>query len=103
MNNPLRYGGQTYFQAGFLEKDAGTILQVVRNPAWLTPYFACIVVGLGLLVQFSMHFFGFLKKSANRRSATAKKPKESPELAPVGASFAAQGAGSAPTSKRRNS
>jgi hypothetical protein len=104
MNNPLRYGGETYFQGGFLEKDAGTILQVVRNPAWLAPYLACIVVGLGLLVQFSMHFFGFLKKSANRRSAPARKPKDSPaELDPVGASLAAQGAGGASTSKRRNS
>ena len=47
MNNPLRYAGKRIIKAGF-RKDAGTILQVVRNPAWLTPYFACIVVGLGL-------------------------------------------------------
>jgi ABC-type transport system involved in cytochrome c biogenesis permease subunit len=74
MNNPLRYGGETYFQGGFLPENAGTILQVVRNPAWLTPYFACIVVGLGLLVQFSMHFFGFLKKTSGRRSFSPAKP-----------------------------
>src|SRR5207253_2164251 len=33
MNNPLRYAGRTYYQAGFDEKHPGvTILQVVQNP-----------------------------------------------------------------------
>ncbi|MBL9170359.1 MAG: cytochrome c biogenesis protein CcsA [Verrucomicrobiales bacterium] len=73
MNNPLRYGGETYYQAGFLEKDAGTILQVVRNPAWLAPYSSCIVVGLGLLIHFSIHFFKFLKESPSRRTAPVKR------------------------------
>ena len=77
MNNPLRYGGETYFQGGFLENDSGTILQVVRNPAWLTPYFACVVVGLGLAIQFSISFSAFLRKrSRNRTSPAAKQAKE---------------------------
>jgi hypothetical protein len=38
----------------------------VRNPSWLTPYFACLVVGAGLSVQFLMHLFGFVAK---RRTA----------------------------------
>ncbi|HAV63704.1 MAG TPA: ResB protein required for cytochrome C biosynthesis [Verrucomicrobiales bacterium] len=66
MNEPLRYAGATYFQASFDEKNPNvTILQVVRNPAWLTPYVAVIIVGAGLLVQFLMHLFKF----ASRRKA----------------------------------
>jgi hypothetical protein len=66
MNNPLRYHGQTYFQAGFEPGDTGTILQVVRNPASLTPYIACSLVALGLVVQFLMHLFGFARKRAQQ-------------------------------------
>ncbi len=66
MNNPLRYGGETYYQGGFEPGDTVSILQVVKNPAWLTPYLSCILVGVGLLVQFGMHLTGFLKKSRTR-------------------------------------
>jgi len=62
MNNPLRYNGETYYQASFDKDDHGTVLQVVRNPSWLAPYFACILVGLGLIVQFGMGLFGFAFK-----------------------------------------
>jgi hypothetical protein len=62
MNNPLRYGGETYYQGGFEPGDTVTILQVVRNPSWLTPYIACLMVSLGLLVQFLSHLVGFAKK-----------------------------------------
>jgi len=66
MNNPLRYGGETYYQASYDKDDKGTVFQVVRNPSWLTPYFACVVVGLGLLGQFMVHLIGFF----NRRRST---------------------------------
>ena len=67
MNNPLRAGGETFYQASFDPNDPRvTILQVVRNPGWLTPYFACLLVTLGLFVQFGIHLFGFAQK---RRSA----------------------------------
>jgi hypothetical protein len=62
MNNPLRYAGDTYYQSGFDPDDQGTILQVVRNPGWLTPYAACIVVSLGLLMQFGYHLVQFILK-----------------------------------------
>lgn len=62
MNNPLRYGGETYYQSGFDERDPRvSILQVVRNPSWLTPYFACLLVGVGLTLQFMAHLMDFLK------------------------------------------
>jgi hypothetical protein len=66
MNNPLRYAGETYYQASFDLDNHGTILQVVRNPSWLTPYLSCIMVGAGLVVQFMTHLIGFVTK---RRAA----------------------------------
>ena len=62
MNNPLRYGGETYYQGGFEPGDTISILQVVRNPSWLTPYIACALVSFGLLFQFLFHLVGFAKK-----------------------------------------
>jgi hypothetical protein len=66
MNNPLRYAGETFYQASYDQDDHGTILQVVHNPSWLTPYFSCILVGAGLVVQFMTHLLGF---SFKRRTA----------------------------------
>jgi ResB-like family len=66
MNNPLRYGGETFYQADWDKDNHGTILQVVHNPSWLTPYLSCILVGLGLVVQFMSHLVGFTMK---RRTA----------------------------------
>lgn len=60
MNNPLRYGGLTFYQAGFQNNDRTTILQVVHNPSWLFPYVACGLMSLGLLVQFGVHLAGFV-------------------------------------------
>jgi hypothetical protein len=62
MNNPLRYAGETYYQASFFPDDSGTVLQVVRNPSWLTPYVACVMVAGGLVIQFLSHLVGFAKK-----------------------------------------
>ncbi len=66
MNNPLRYAGLTFYQAGFENNDTTTVLQVVRNPSWLIPYIACGVITLGLLLQFGIHLAGFFTK---RRAA----------------------------------
>jgi hypothetical protein len=63
MNNPLRYAGLTFYQASF-EKDNPqiSILQVVRNPSWLLPYVSCLLMGLGLLVQFGIHLVNFIDR-----------------------------------------
>lgn len=71
MNNPLRYAGLTFYQYQMgkdeLDRSRGTsTLQVVRNPSWLTPYVGCLVVGLGLTVQFMIHLVAFVSK---RRTA----------------------------------
>jgi ResB-like family len=60
MNNPLRYSGLTFYQAGFDNNDHTTILQVVRNPSWLVPYIACSAIALGLIIQFMIHLVGFV-------------------------------------------
>lgn len=62
MNNPLRYSGLTFYQASYDPDDGGSVLQVVRNPGWLTPYFSCLLVGAGLIVQFLQHLIPFLKR-----------------------------------------
>jgi hypothetical protein len=66
MNAPLRYGGETFYQASFLPGDRVSILQVVRNPAAITPYVACSLVAAGLIVQFLTHLFGFARKRAQQ-------------------------------------
>lgn len=62
MNNPLRYSGLTFYQASYDPDDGGSVLQVVRNPGWLTPYLSCLLVGIGLVVQFLQHLIPFLKR-----------------------------------------
>ena len=62
MNNPLRYDGRTFYQASFDTDNEGTILQVVKNPGWLTPYLACILIATGMIVQFLSHLVPFLKR-----------------------------------------
>ena len=70
MNHPLRYAGLTFYQyqmdAGQAAREAGrpqsSVLQIVRNPGWLTPYIGCAMVALGLVIQFMVHLVGFLSK-----------------------------------------
>ena len=89
MNNPLRYQGETFYQASFDPDDHGSILQVVHNPSWLTPYLSCVLVAAGLLIQFLGHLVPFLKRrlatpasaatpaAGNAaRGKTASKPKK---------------------------
>ena len=62
MNHPLRYRGETFYQAGFQKDDSATILQVVHNPSFVAPYLACVIVAAGLLTQFGFHLVGFARK-----------------------------------------
>jgi hypothetical protein len=93
MNNPLRYRGETFFQASFEPGDQGTILQVVRNPASITPYVACSLVALGLITQFLMHLIGFARKRAQLSQST---PAKRTPLVPVAVPVAANGKRSHP-------
>ncbi|CAI8324734.1 MAG: Cytochrome c biogenesis protein Ccs1 [Opitutia bacterium UBA7350] len=62
MNHPLRYEGLTFYQASFSPDETATILQVVRNPGWLLPYFSVLLMGLGMTYQFGLHFIKYLNK-----------------------------------------
>jgi hypothetical protein len=61
MNDPLRYRGETFYQADFDKNtEKGTILQVVRNPGWLIPYISCSLVTLGMMIHFGLSLNRFL-------------------------------------------
>ena len=75
MNNPLRYAGETYFQASFEPGDKVTILQVVRNPAALTPYVSCVLVGLGLMIQFLSHLIKFGRRHSDQGGGSTPATK----------------------------
>ena len=67
MNNPLRYGGETYYQGSFDPgDDRVSILQVVKNPAWTTPYIACALVGFGMALHFILKLSAFVKEQKKR-------------------------------------
>jgi hypothetical protein len=74
MNHPLRYGGLTFYQyqmtAGEMVDRAGqtpsSVLQVVHNPSWLTPYIGCGMVALGLVVQFLSHLTSFMSRKKTK-------------------------------------
>jgi len=72
MNEPLREGGQTFYQYQMNQDQLGatvqTVLQVVKNPNWRTAYIGCLVVALGLIYQFLFHLIGFARK---RKKITA--------------------------------
>jgi len=69
MNTPMRYQGETFYQAGVLGRDEGTILQVVHNPGALLPYIACGMVIVGLVIHFGINLLKFLGLLVARRAA----------------------------------
>jgi hypothetical protein len=76
MNNPLRYGGLTFYQhqMGRTEMSGGkgnSQLQVVRNPSWITPYLGCAVVSLGMVWQFLYHLLGFVARPRPVKTETS--------------------------------
>ncbi len=66
MNNPLRYAGTTFYQQSYNTdlsgKPTGTVLQVVTNPSWMTPYVACMLVAIGMLAHFGTMLVRFLRR-----------------------------------------
>jgi ABC-type transport system involved in cytochrome c biogenesis permease subunit len=68
MNNPLRYGNETFYQQNY--DDVGgreySGIQIVYNHGWMIPYVCCMIVGIGLLAHFLLALFNFLVKSLER-------------------------------------
>ncbi|MFP4222969.1 MAG: cytochrome c biogenesis protein CcsA [Phycisphaeraceae bacterium] len=76
MNHPLRHAGETFYQASYKPDNTGTVLQVVRNPGWLLPYIACVIITGGMLLHFGMNLTGFLRRSRERPHPAAAPAKE---------------------------
>jgi len=87
MNNPLRYGGYTFYQASFGKDDTLSVLQVVRNPGWLLPYFSFAIVTIGLLWVFGSHLLGMKAKGAAAGAAPAGASRFSWAAAAVSAAI----------------
>lgn len=71
MNNPLTYGGETFYQSGVNQEPGGppaTTLQVVRNPGWMMPYLSCFMVAGGMLIHFGQNLYRFVDRFIERRA-----------------------------------
>ena len=77
MNNPLRYGGFAFYQAGFANNDHTSVLEAVRNPSWQIPYASCALITLGLVLQFGIGLFGFFRRRASAPAAAPARPAPS--------------------------
>jgi len=77
MNHPLRYAGRTFYQSSYKPDGSGTVLQVVRNPAWTLPYIACALVALGMGYHFVVGLATFLSRRRERegRANVAPAPR----------------------------
>jgi ABC-type transport system involved in cytochrome c biogenesis permease subunit len=97
MNNPLRYGGDTLYQADWNHQtERGTVLQVMTNAGWMVPYVACMIVAAGMLVHFTQAIIRFIfrrqdeanrlslaraaQEQAGTSSSPARKPWRTPDL-----------------------
>ncbi len=72
MNNPLRYGNETFYQSGHDKTDDGreyTVMQIVKNAGWMIPYVACMIVIIGLFAQFGSTLLKFLDKAQQKSLA----------------------------------
>ena len=80
MNNPLRYGGETYYQSGYNELGGKkySTLAVVTNMGWMIPYVGCMLVATGLLAHFSITLMRFLKRQATIKSTASQYDTTAP-------------------------
>jgi hypothetical protein len=68
MNEPLRHGGYTFYQASWGPPDAKvddplySVLAVVKNPAGNWPVYASAIISLGLLVHYLQVLLNYLKR-----------------------------------------
>ncbi len=83
MNNPLRYAGETFYQASYKPDGSGTVLQVVRNPGAMLPYIACLLVGGGLTLHFVLALVGFLRRQAAREQKERAAACPGPGMPPA--------------------
>ena len=78
MNNPLRYDGFTFYQAGFENNDRTTVLQVVRNPELAAAVLCLRHHGGGPRVAVWASSRRFRLPSASGRSRGGPRPARPP-------------------------
>ncbi|MGF1484155.1 MAG: cytochrome c biogenesis protein ResB [Opitutales bacterium] len=83
MNEPLRYGGYTFFQKSFANDDTTSGIQVVRNPSWLMPYISVGIIGLGLVVHFIIVLVRFLRRTEKAGARAAAEPAADVATKPI--------------------
>jgi ABC-type transport system involved in cytochrome c biogenesis permease subunit len=92
MNSPMRFAGETFYQSGYNMVDGHpmTTIAVVRNDGWMLPYVSCMIVAVGMLVQFGLTLGRFLNRrrssvelqqAAASASAAGVKPKRTGKAA----------------------
>jgi ABC-type transport system involved in cytochrome c biogenesis permease subunit len=67
MNKPLRYWQYTVYQASYgVDEDGGefSVFAVVDNAGRMLPYFASLIMALGIFVHFISRFLGFMRARA---------------------------------------
>jgi ABC-type transport system involved in cytochrome c biogenesis permease subunit len=92
MNNPLRYAGETFYQTSYDPGSGGrevTVLSIVSNTGWMIPYVACMLVGTGMLAQFSITLSRFLRRRFEQ-SGVAVRTAGRRKVVPVAASATAR-------------
>jgi len=70
MNNPMRYAGKTFYQSSYGPDQKSTVLQVVDNAGWMTPYVACMMVVVGLVFHFGQTLLRFLHRRSRELDGT---------------------------------
>ena len=65
MNNPLRHGGYTFFQASYAQPQGAaekSTFAVVTNPGRVMPYVSSLVVFAGLLLHFLIKLIPYVRR-----------------------------------------
>jgi ABC-type transport system involved in cytochrome c biogenesis permease subunit len=73
MNNPYRYGGDTFYQSGYSVDRQGreyTTLSIVSNTGWMIPYVACMIVVVGMFAHFAITLLRFVTRRSQVPVAT---------------------------------
>ena len=91
MNEPLRHGGYTLFQASYGPSNAPedsphySVFAVVRNPSDQWPKWSCYIIALGLLYHFAMKLMKYVKSENRLATARATGPQiDIPPTSPNG-------------------
>jgi ABC-type transport system involved in cytochrome c biogenesis permease subunit len=82
MNNPLRFGGETFYQSGFSQDpktgEKTSILSVVDNTGWMIPYIGCMMVVTGLGFHFVGTLLRFMRRQSTQPEQVAAPAREVP-------------------------